>query len=160
MKSIAEIANGEIVKALASGQAVVWSKVNEFYVVTIEPFQMAYVLSEKQVYFNLERATKNEKLTTMFTNLLDLEKTMVASNMVTPTGTYFAAFKDFLKEYGGEQNKVLLKLRYTKDLDSRFPTFYQESPETAEKKDREGLPVLMIVDRRPVRIIVPARKVC
>ena len=159
MKSYVEKANTDIVKALSTGDGVAFAKVGEYYVVTVRPFFVAHILKENQVFFAIDKVSRAEKLVGMFTNLLNIEKTVSAENRVTPTGTYFSAYgKDFLKEYGGENNKVWLNANFTKDIESMFPTFYQESAETAGEKNREVLPVLAFINGKPARIIVPARK--
>ena len=156
MKTNVAIANEAIVKAMTVGKRVVWGKIGEFYIVTLEPFYMAYILREKEVYFSLDKAQRNGAFEKAFGNLLDLEKTVKEENRIRETGAYYSIDgRTFLKEFKSDRGAVWVNTKFLKD--AVCVSFYQESAETADKTT-ERLPVLVTDGAKPARIILPALK--
>lgn len=158
MKSWVEKANAEIVANLSGGKAVVSAKVGEYLIVTCEPFYMAHVFRENQVYFALEKTKPNAKFSKTFERLFDFEKTVKPENKIAETGAYYSKNgKWFLKEYKGDRGATWVNTKLLKDMPP-FSTFYQEDKETAEKSV-ERLPILVIdAHNKPIRIMLPALK--
>ena len=141
MKSWVEKANAEIVAKLSGGKTVVSAKVGEYLIVTCEPFYMAHVFRENQVYFALEKTKPNSKLSKTFERLFDFEKTVKPENKIAETGAYYSENgKWFLKEYKGDRGAAWVNTKLLKDLPPYF-TFFQEDAGTA-KKAVERLPIL------------------
>lgn len=158
MKNYAAKANESIVKAILSNKKVVGSKCGDFYIITIEPFHMAHLLTENQIYFNLDKIRKSVTLSENFKSLLALDKTLKEENKLKETGAYYSSTgKDFIKEFSINSHHVWVNVNYTKDIDSRHSSFYQESCET-NKKNPEASPVLILVHGVPSRIVLPVLK--
>ena len=159
MRSWVKDANTAIIKAMTNGDRAIYSQIGEYYIVTIPPYHMAYVLKQDQIYFNLDKAYANELLAGKFKGLLDLEKSGHPENRIKESGWYKSNGKDFLKEFKGEQNAVWLDSKYIKGLEP-FVDYCQESKETAEEGEaRERLPVLVLLYGKPIRIVLPAIRV-
>lgn len=156
MKTWVEKANVEIVGVLSSGGRVVYANVGGFYLVTCEPFHIAHIFTEKQIYFSLDKARKNNEFKKTFAELLDIERTRNDKNHIAETGAYFSRDgKSFIKEYANTRGNLWLNTKLLKGLE--FAEFYVEAEETS-KKDIGTLPVLAIWDGEPVRIILPTIK--
>ena len=158
MNKYVQKANAEIVKALSTGDDVVLAKVDKLYVVTIRPFAVGHILTEEQIFFAVDKAKYNAKLSEeAFTELLNIKNTVAPENQLTATGNYYTPNgKTFLKELKSDKCNVWVNSAFVKDLEP-FCTYFQESAETA-KANRECLPVLVIMDGDPVRIVLPMRK--
>ena len=159
MEKYVQKANAEIVKALSKGDDVRFAKVGELYIVTIPPFAVGHILRESEVFFALDKAKQTDKLAGLFTELLNLEKTMTAENKISATGNYYAppfARFQFMKELRGKKYGVWIDSSFAKDIEPC--SYYQESRQTA-KTNREVSPILAVVDGIPARIILPVRKV-
>lgn len=158
MKTYAAKANESIVKAILSNKKVVGSKCGDFYIITIEPFHMAHLLTENQIYFNLDKIRKSVTLSENFKGLLVLDKTLKEENKLKETGAYYSSTgKDFIKEFSVNSHQVWVNVNYIKDIDSRCSSFYQESRETNEKNP-EASPILILVHGMPSRIVLPVLK--
>lgn len=156
MKNWVEKANVEIVGVLSGGGRVVYGNVGGFYVVTCEPFHVAHIFKENQIYFSLDKAKKNVDFEKTFSELLDIERTRNDKNRIAATGAYYSCDgKSFIKEYDNDRGTLWLNTKLLKGLE--FTGLYVESEETS-KKDFSASPVLAICDGEPVRIILPTRK--
>lgn len=158
MNKYVQKANAEIVKALPKGDDVRFAKVGELYVVTISPFAVGHILRESEVFFAVDKAKQANQLSGLFTELLNLEKTMTAENKLSATGNCYAPpFGKFylMKELRGENHCVWIDSSFVKDIEPC--SYYQESEQTA-KTNRDVAPILAVVYGIPARIILPVRK--
>ena len=157
MKDWFEKANAEIVAKLSGGKSVVSATIGEYLIVTCEPFYMAHVFRENQVFFAVEKTKTNKKFAITFEGLLDLEKTTKQENKIVETGAYYSDNgKTFLKEYKGDRGAAWVNMKLLKDLPP-YLTFFQEDAGTA-KNAVERLPILAMYGGKPIRIILPALK--